>query len=94
MANIRKLKKEIKYLTADLVDECKNFFVFHPAPDTRKRDEITAKIVKKEKEIINEINHLKKNAPAKAKAYANQIVEKVRKELVPILDELGKISGN
>ncbi|MFO7656702.1 MAG: hypothetical protein R6W78_06510 [Bacteroidales bacterium] len=92
MANIRKLKKEIKYLAADLIDECKSYFAFHPDSDPKKRDELTANIMQKKKEIIHEINHLKKTAPEKAKAYVNMVLEKVKKEMIPVLDEISKVS--
>ena len=91
MANIRKLKKEIKILVNDLITECNAFINFHPEFDRKKGEKIISDITKKEQEIIYEINHLKDSKDIKARAYYINIINKVKKEMVPLLDEIGKM---
>jgi hypothetical protein len=93
MAGIKKLKKEIKKLSDELIEECYTFKTFHPETGPEKIDSIVLKIKAKLREIIYDINHLKLSVNKKPRLYYDDIIAKVKKELVPLLDEIGKLKG-
>lgn len=93
MSNIRNLKKEIKNLSAELIAECETYISFHPETDRKKANKIIASITEKEKSLMYEISHLKNSANIAPKAYYSKITEKVKKEMLPLLDEIGELAG-
>jgi hypothetical protein len=89
MPKIRKLKKEIKILTADLVNECLTFQHFNPDISTDKVDNIMKEILKKSSDINQKINLLRKDKDnTRAKKYFDGIIKEVNEKLIPIMDKL------
>ena len=89
MANIKRLKKEVKQITQDLVNECLTYQHFHPEVKTEKINSILKEIINKSSEIIFKINHLEKEKDANPKKYYRDIIKDINKNLIPVLDKLG-----
>ena len=89
MAQIRKLKNEIKSLSGDLVAECETYLRFHSEAETKKIEKIITTIKDKERSFIHEINQLRYSKDVKSKTYCDKIIAKVKKEMVPLLDKIG-----
>ncbi len=89
MSKIRKLKKEIKQLTDDLVNECLTFQHFNPDISSDKVDIIIKEILKKSSEINLRINLLRKEkSNTKPKQYFSSIIKDVNEKLMPVMDKL------
>ena len=92
MSKIRILKKEVKQLTADLVNECLTFQHFNPDISNEKVDNIIKEILKKSNEINLRINLLRKEeSNTKAKKYIGSIMKDVNEKLVPVMDKLKEL---
>jgi len=91
MAKIRRLKKDLKNLASDLIFECETYMRFHPEMDHKKSVKIIGDIETRLKALIYEINHSKDKGSVKAKDYYQKIVDKVKKELIPLLDKIGDL---
>ncbi len=91
MASIKNLKKEIKTLASELMLECETYKSFHPDINPEKFDKINVQINEKLNSVIYDINHYKKVNSKQNKDYFRKIVNKVKEELIPVLDKLTKI---
>ncbi len=91
MAKIRRLKKDVKTLANDLMMECETYIKFHPEADRKKTGKIIEDLQKKLENLIYEINHFEKQGNSKPKVYYQKIVDKVKKELIPLLDKIGDL---
>lgn len=91
MAKIRRLKKDVKTLASDLIMECETYMKFHPEVDRKKTGKIIGDVEKKLQTLIHEINHFENKGNVKPKEYYKKIVDKVKKELIPLLDKIGDI---
>ena len=91
MAKIRRLKKDLKNLASDLIFECETYMRFHPEMDNKKSVKIISDIETRLKALIYEINHSKDKGSVKTKDYYQKIVDKVKKELIPLLDKIGDL---
>jgi len=88
MAKIRRLKKDLKTLSSDLIFECETYLKFHPDVDRKKADKIIADVEDKLQKLIHEINHFEKQGKVKPKDHYQVIVDKAKKELIPLLDKI------
>lgn len=89
MSKIRKLKKEIKLLTADLVIECLTFQHFNPDISTDKVEDIMKEILRKSSDINQKINLLRKDKNnTNAKKYFDSIIKDINEKLIPVMDKL------
>jgi hypothetical protein len=57
MAKIRELKKDINYLTSELVSECLTFQFFHAEAPSEKVGEVISKILENRNDLIYRISH-------------------------------------
>ena len=88
MTKIRRLKKDVKSLASDLIIECKTYMKFHPEADRKKAAKIMIDVEDKLQTLIHEINHFKNKGEVKSKEYYKKIADKVKKELIPLLDKM------
>ena len=92
MANIKRLKKEVKQITGELINECLAYQHFHPDVKQEKIDAILRDILNKSSDIIIKINHLKKEKDdTKPKKYFNNIINDINRKLIPALDKLSDL---
>ncbi len=92
MSKIRKLKKEIKQLTADLVNECLTFQHFNPGIGIEKVNSIIKEILKKSSGINLKINLLRKEKNnTDAKKHFDGIIKEVNEILIPVMDKLKEL---
>ena len=92
MANIKRLKKEVKDITQELINECLAFQHFHPDVKKEKINAVIKDIINKSSDIINRINRLKKEKEdVSPKKYFNDIIRDINQKLIPTLDKLGEI---
>lgn len=89
MAKIRRLKKDVKALASDLIFECQTYMKFHPEVDRKKAGKVIVDVEDKLQKLLHEINHFEKQGNVKPKDYYKKIVDKVKKELIPLLDKIG-----
>ncbi len=88
MASIRKLKKDVNYLSHELLTEVFAYKHFHPDMDEKKFDEIIKNLVQKRNEIISRINHPEKS---KETQDLNNYFSKVKEEMELMIKELDKL---
>jgi hypothetical protein len=88
MASIRNLKKDLNYLSYELLTETFAYKHFHPELDEKKLDDAIRNIVKLRNELLQRINHPATfESPTEQKQYFHKIQEDMVK-LVDIIDEL------
>jgi hypothetical protein len=89
MANIRDLKKDINFLTSEMITECMVFEHYHPK-EVAKSDEVIQLIVDKRNELIDKINNPSEEArKAGLKKYYSVVVKDMYQNFVTLLDKLG-----
>jgi hypothetical protein len=91
MAKIRRLKKDAKALASDLIMECETYMKFHPEADRKKAGKIISDVEKKLQTLVHEINHFDNKGNVKPKDYYAKIIDKIKNELIPLLDKIGEI---
>jgi hypothetical protein len=89
MANIKRLKKEVKQITQDLVNECLTYQHFHPDVKPEKVNSVLRDIINKSSYIIYKINHIKSKKDVNPKKYYRDIIKEINEKLIPVLDKLG-----
>jgi len=95
MANIKRLKKEVKEVTQELINECLAFQHFHPDVKPEKINAVLKDIINMSSDIINRINRVKKEKDdVKPKKYFSDIIRDINQKLIPTLDKLGEIEKN
>ncbi len=83
MANIRDLKKDINWITEEVIADCLIFMDINPEQDGEAVAEIINKIIDKRDELITQINHHDKlDKDVNKKEYLNNIA----KELIETAD--------
>jgi methionyl-tRNA synthetase len=90
MASIRTLKKDLNYLSYELLTEAFAYKHFHSDMEEKKFDEAIRNLVKIRNEILGKINHPEPfESPAEQKQHYRNIHEGMVR-LVQVLDELDK----
>ena len=90
MASKRLLKKDINYLTFDLIAECFTYQFFHKDLNPEMVDEIAGGILDNRNDLVARINHVDgKENPKLVKAHFRKIREDFSKS-VEMLDKLDK----
>lgn len=90
MASKRNLKKDINYLTYELLAECFTFQFFNADLDQKKVNEVSAVILNNRNDLINRINHLEnKDDPKLVKEHFKKIRLDFKKS-VEALEKLEK----
>jgi hypothetical protein len=90
MAKIRELKKDINYLTSELVSECLTFQFFHAESSSDKVGEVISKILENRNDLIYRISHF---AEAKNPRLVKKHFAEIRKDFdksIEALDNLVK----
>jgi hypothetical protein len=89
MASIRKLKKDVNYLSHELLTEVFAYKHFHPEMKEEKFDEIIKNLVKKRNELISRINHPEESRDTES---LNVHFNKVKEEMELMIKELDKLT--
>lgn len=89
MASIRKLKKEVNYVTYELLTETFAYKHFHPGMEEDKFDEVIKNLVKTRNEIINRINN---PGEASETLGMREHFQKLKQELAQMVRELEKLN--
>lgn len=90
MASRRQLKKDINYLTFELISECYTYQYFHKNAETAKTDEVVTSILDNRNNLIGRINHINgKNNAKLVKAHFASIRHAFTKS-VEAMDQLSK----
>lgn len=82
MASIRKLKKDINYLSYELLTEVFAYKHFHPEVDEAKFDKVIKDVVNKRNEIISKLNH---TDTAKTDNKMKEHFDSVRKDMISLV---------
>lgn len=89
MASIRKLKKDINYLSYELLTEAFTFRHFHTELKEEKFDDVIKKIVALRNDMIGRINH----SDEQSKSQSNkQYFKKIREEMFTMLEVMEDLS--
>ncbi len=92
MASIRELKKDIHYITNELIIECLVADVVYNGKHEKKLTELATKLLEKKKEFIQRINdYRRKKDEVKASEYFKSIQNDLRDLVKEILDEVNKL---
>lgn len=92
MANIKRLKKEVKQITEELINECLAFQHFHPDIKEGKINAILKDIINKSSDIILKINQVKKEKDdIKPKKHFSSIIKDINQKLILTLDKLSEL---
>ena len=90
MASIRTLKKDLNYLSYELLTEVFAYKHFHPDMEEAKFDEVIANLIKLRNEILGKINSAPAfESPSEQKLHYSSIHEGMVK-LVEIVEALDK----
>jgi hypothetical protein len=90
MASKRQLKKDINYLTFDLLAECFTYQFFHKDLKSEVVDDIASGILDNRNDLVARINHIDGKEDTKlVKAHFRKIREDFAKS-VEMLDKLAK----
>ena len=93
MANKRQLKKEINYITEELISECIYNRYFVTDCDAQKNDEILAKIVSMQDEFLRRVNVTDgKNNPKIVKKYYQNLIASFDKGIEEIISEFAEMN--
>ena len=88
MANKRTLKKNINYLTYDLLAECFTYQYFHKDADPKKVETAATQILDLRNELVSRINHVDgKDNPKLVKEY----FQKIRKDFEKSIEALDSL---
>jgi hypothetical protein len=90
MASIKSLKKDLNYLSYELITEVFTFRHFHPDMKEEKFDEVIRNLVKTRNEVLSQINY---SGPFEDRAARNLHYRKIREgmiKLVELVEELDK----
>ncbi len=89
MASIRKLKKDINYLSYELLTEAFTFRHFHAELKEEKFDDVIKKIIALRNDMISRIN----NTEEGLKSHSNkQYFSKIRDEMFTMLEVIEDLS--
>jgi hypothetical protein len=90
MASIRNLKKDLNYLSYELLTEVFAYKHFHGEMEESKFDNAIRDVVKLRNELLGQINHPGSfESPAEQKQYFRKIQEGMVK-MVQVIDDLDK----
>ncbi|HOT14380.1 MAG TPA: hypothetical protein PK252_06425 [Bacteroidales bacterium] len=90
MANKRTLKKDINYLTYELISEVLVYRFYHPEADQNVLNEILGTLIENRNNLVGRINHINgKDNPKLVKQHFSSI-RKDFQNSVTILDKLAK----
>jgi hypothetical protein len=89
MAKVRILKKQLKTLANELIQELEAYYKFHPKTDIKKISKIRKQIEEMSALFVKEINSIKNVSVNKeVKKKYSEIISNIRTKMVPILDQL------
>lgn len=91
MASIKNLKKNLNYLTNELITECFTYQFFHVDINPELVNEIAGTILSNRNDLIKRINKIESNEPKMVKEHFKKIRTDFEKS-VQALDKLTKKS--
>ena len=89
MASIRKLKKDINYLSYELLTEAFTFRHFHTELKEKKFDEVIKNIIALRNDMISRINNTEEGLKSKSN---KQYFSKIRDEMFTMLEVMEDLS--
>ena len=93
MATIRELKKDIHYITTELVIECLVTDMLHDGKYEDKLSDLVTKLLVKKQELLQRINdYRRKNDEVKASEYFKAIQKELHETVVEIVEEVSKLN--
>lgn len=93
MANKRQLKKEIHFVTGELISECLYNSCFVKDMDAAKNDEILQKVIDMQQEFLSRANLSDgKNNPKIVKKYYRKLIEDFDKKIEEVLNDFTQIN--
>lgn len=94
MANKRELKKEIHFISDELISECIFNSCFVKDADIEKNQAILQKILDMRTEFLSRTNTTNgKNNPKIVKKYYQKLIEDFDKKIAEILEEFAQINN-
>jgi hypothetical protein len=89
MPSRKELKKNIHYITFELISECLIYRDFHPDTPEEKVDAIIKEIIRHRDEYLSRANRPDgKDNPALLKKHYRAIIEDISTKTIPLLDKL------
>ncbi len=88
MASIRKLKKDINYLTYELLTEVFAYRHFHPDMKDQRFEDILGRIISIRNDLITRANH----PEAADETLVHEHFSKVRQDMVKLVDVMEDLS--
>lgn len=95
MANIRDIKKDINYLTGEVLSDCFLFLHLHTGKKETEIMQILTDVVELRNELIGKVNHVPAEGGLKAKkAHFNTISSELVTKIDEHLQKLSKIAAS
>ncbi len=91
MANKRNLKKDINYLTSEILSDCYAHLYLFPDKNDDKIMEIISKAITSRNDFISRINNPKLEKKT-TKKYFNELIEEVITNSNNLIDEIQKLN--
>lgn len=92
MASKRNVKKDISYLTYEVVSDCYTFMYLHPDKEKEKAAKIISEILQTQDELISRINHIKTKDKKEVKQYFKQIYQDLFSKVDQSFTELSDLT--
>ena len=90
MANKRTLKKDINYLTYELISEALIYRFYHPEADQKEVNDILGTLIENRNSLVGRINHVNGKDNSKLVKQHFNSIRKDFQNSVAILDKLAK----
>jgi hypothetical protein len=90
MASIKNLKKDINYLTDELLAECLTYAYFHKEVEAEKINKAATEIISNRNDLIQRINHIDDASSSKA---VKGHFDKIRHDFGLSIEALDKIEN-
>jgi hypothetical protein len=89
MASRRELKKDIHFITFELISECLVYKHFHPETPDEKIDTVIENIIRHRNDYLSRVNKPDgKDTPSLVKKHYRSIIDDLKNKTIPLLDGL------
>ncbi len=92
MASKKNIKKDINYLTYEVVSDCYTFMYLHPDKSKGKAEKIIEDIIKTREELIARVNKIEVKDKKEIKQHFNKIYEDILNKTDESFTELSKLT--
>jgi len=91
MANIRNFKKDVDYITSELIIECFTYDLLFPDKNKEELTSLISDTVKFREQLFNQINEVKRTSTVPVKSQFKKIRNTMEEQVTGFVDRLSKL---